>query len=61
METANEIREDHHPSLAVEGIIVNQFQPRAILPQRLMEERRQDGLPVLDARLSASVRVQKSH
>jgi chromosome partitioning protein len=60
METANGIREDAPPSLAVESIIVNQFQPRAILPQRLMEERRQDGLPVLAARLSASVKVRKS-
>ncbi|MCW3482176.1 ParA family protein [Neisseriaceae bacterium JH1-16] len=56
-----EIRADHNPALQVEGIVVNQFQPRASLPVRLVAELREDGLPVLDAPLSSSVRIRESH
>ncbi len=61
LEAVQEIRDDHHPGLTVEGIVVNQFQPRATLPQRLVEELRREGLPVLESRLSASVKVRESH
>jgi chromosome partitioning protein len=33
----------------VEGIVVNQFQPRASLPQRTVQELVDEGLPVLAA------------
>jgi len=56
-----EIRTDHNPALQVEGIVVNQFQPRASLPVRLVAELKADGLPVLDAPLSSSVRIRESH
>jgi chromosome partitioning protein len=56
-----EIRSDHNGNLAVEGIVVNQFQPRANLPQRLVQELIDEGLPVLNTRLSASVKVRESH
>ncbi len=56
-----EIRADHNPALEIEGIVVNQFQPRASLPRRLVEQLRADGLPVLDPPLPASVRVRESH
>jgi len=56
-----EIRADHNPALQVEGIVVNQFQPRASLPVRLVSELKADGLPVLDAPLSSSVRIRESH
>ncbi|MNV85987.1 hypothetical protein D3C71_1799830 [compost metagenome] len=45
----------------MEGIVVNQFQPRASLPQRLVQELRDAGLPVLDPPLSASVKIRESH
>jgi len=61
MEDIGEIREDHNPELRVEGIVVNQFQPRARLPQRLVEELSDEGLPVLASRLSASVKIRESH
>jgi chromosome partitioning protein len=32
-----ELKEDHNEGLEVEGIVVNQFQPRASLPQLLDE------------------------
>jgi chromosome partitioning protein len=61
MEDVAEIREDHNPHLRVEGIVVNQFQPRARLPKRLVCELSEEGLPVLQAHLSASVKIRESH
>ncbi len=61
LESVDEIRADHNADLRVEGIIVNQFQPRANLPQRLVQELIDEGLPVLQPYLSASVKVRESH
>ncbi|XZG71153.1 ParA family protein [Chitinibacteraceae bacterium HSL-7] len=57
----DEIRADHNPGLMVEGIVVNQFQPRASLPQQLVADLADRGLPVLPAYLSSSVKVRESH
>jgi chromosome partitioning protein len=59
--TVRELREDHNPRLAVGGIIVNQFQTRANLPLRLVEELRGEGLPLLEPFLAASVKMRESH
>ncbi len=56
-----ETQRDHNPDLRVEGIVVNQFQPRASLPQRLVEELRGEGQPVLRSTLSSSVIMRESH
>ncbi|SFN87892.1 chromosome partitioning protein [Formivibrio citricus] len=56
-----EIKSDHNRDLHVEGIVVNQYQPRASLPQRLVAELEDQGLPVLKSRLSSSVKVRESH
>jgi chromosome partitioning protein len=61
MEAVQEIRADHNADLAVEGIVVNQFQPRANLPQRTVQELVDEGLPVLQPYLSASVKIKESH
>jgi len=61
MANVDEIRNDHNSKLKVEGIVANQYQPRANLPRRLIEELRAEGLPVLDSTLSASVRIRESH
>jgi chromosome partitioning protein len=61
MENVQEIRADHNPALEVEGIVVNQFQARAKLPQKLVQELKQEGLPVLGATLSSSVKIRESH
>lgn len=61
MEDITEIQEDHNPDLRVEGIVVNQFQPRAKLPQRLVQELTDEGLPLLKSCLSASVKIRESH
>jgi chromosome partitioning protein len=58
---AEEIRADHNRDLKVEGIIVNQFQPRANLPQKVVQELIDEGLPVLQPYLSASVKIKESH
>ncbi|WP_157269409.1 ParA family protein [Azohydromonas aeria] len=56
-----EIRSDHNAPLRVEGIVVNQFQPRANVPQQLVQQLIDDGLPVLKPYLSASVKIRESH
>jgi chromosome partitioning protein len=58
---AQEIRQDHNQKLGIEGIIVNQFQARARLPQQLVDELKEEGLPVLGTYLSSSVKVRESH
>lgn len=61
LENVQEIQADHNKSLTVGGIVVNQFQPRANLPQRLVQELVEEGLPVLQPYLSASVKIKESH
>lgn len=61
IESVQEIQADHNPELVVEGIVVNQFQPRASLPQRTVQELIDEGLPVLQPYLSASVKIRESH
>ena len=61
LENVEEIKSDHNADLVVEGIIVNQFQPRANLPQRLVQELIDEGLPVLQPYLSSSVKIRESH
>ncbi len=61
LESVDEVREDHNPKLEVGGIVVNQFQARARLPQRLVDELVSEGLPILEPFISASVKVRESH
>lgn len=61
IENVQEIRLDHNRGLSVEGIIVNQFQSRASLPRRIVQELNEEGLPVLTPYLSASVKIRESH
>lgn len=61
LEVVREVKADHNPELEVEGIVVNQFQSRAALPQRLVEELRGERLPILEPYLSYSVKVRESH
>jgi len=61
LESVKEIQADHNAELAVEGIVVNQFQSRAVLPQRTVQELIDEGLPVMEPYLSASVKIKESH
>lgn len=61
LDNVKEIQADHNKDLVVQGIVVNQFQPRANLPLRLVQELIEEGLPVLEPYLSSSVKVKESH
>ncbi|MFK7160175.1 ParA family protein [Marinospirillum sp. MEB164] len=56
-----ELRADHNPDLEIEGIIVNQFNAQAKLPQQLIEALLEEGHPLLDVHLSSSVKMRESH
>ncbi|MEO1074905.1 MAG: ParA family protein [Bacteroidota bacterium] len=56
-----EVRADHNEALQVEGIVVNQYQSNANLPQRVVGELRDENLPLLDTLLPASVKMRESH
>lgn len=61
LQNVEEIKADHNRHLEVEGIVVNQFQARAGLPQKVVQELVDEGLPVIQPYLSASVRIKESH
>jgi chromosome partitioning protein len=61
LDNVKEIQADHNDELKVSGIVVNQFQPRANLPQQLVQALIDEGLPVLQPYLSASVKIKESH
>lgn len=56
-----EIRADHNARLVIEGIVVNQYLPRARIPRRMVQELISEGLPLLEPYLSCSVKVRESH
>ena len=61
LENVVETRQDHNDDLAVEGVIVNQFQAQAKLPREIVAQLRQDQLPVFDTMLPPSVMMKESH
>jgi chromosome partitioning protein len=61
MQTITEVKADHNQNLEIEGIIVNQFQKQANLPRQLVDQLIAEGLPVLAAMISPSVKVRESH
>lgn len=56
-----EIQADHNSGLRIEGIVVNQFQARASVPQRLVGQLIEEKLPLLNTKLSSSVKMRESH
>jgi chromosome partitioning protein len=61
MNTIREVKADHNQHLEIEGIVVNQFQKQANLPRQLVDQLIAEGLPVLAAMISPSVKVRESH
>lgn len=61
IDNVEETREDHNQELIIEGIVVNQFMPRALLPTRVVDELIEEGLPVLQSKLSSSIKMKESH
>jgi chromosome partitioning protein len=61
MQTITEVKADHNQNLEIEGIVVNQYQKQANLPQQMVEALLAEGLPVLGAMISPSIKVRESH
>ncbi len=60
-DNVTEIQQDHNEFLRLDGVVVNQFQTRAKLPQQLIGELEKEGHLVLNTRISSSVKVKESH
>lgn len=61
LDSIAEIRTDHNRDLAIEGIVVNQYNPRANVLRNAVEELVREGHPVLKPALSSSVKIKESH
>lgn len=61
IEALEEITEDHNDELEIEGVVINQFQARAKIPQAAVDELKKSGYPVLEPYLSSSVKMKESH
>lgn len=56
-----ETRQDHNQDLGIEGIVVNQFDPRANLPRQVVQSLLDEGYPIFESKLSPSVIMKQSH
>ncbi len=61
LNSVSEVKSDHNQDLMIEGIVVNQFQKQANLPKQLVDELVEEGHPVLESKISPSVKVRESH
>lgn len=61
MQSLAEVKADHNQELEIEGIVVNQYQKQANLPRQLVDELIELGHPVLETKISPSVKVRESH
>ncbi len=61
MDELEEIIEDHNPDLSIEGVVVNQYQSRAKLPQQAVEELSKANFDLIEPFISSSVKVKESH
>jgi chromosome partitioning protein len=61
IEGMTKIKSEYNDTLEIEGIIVNQFQPQAKLPLRLIQELKSEKLPVMIPFLTSSIRIRESH
>jgi len=61
IENVIETQDDHNEGLEIEGIVVNQFQAQAKLPREVVQQLKDEGLPVLDSMLPPSILIKESH
>ena len=61
IENIEETQGDHNPGLRLEGIVVNQFMPQAKLPAQVVQELTEEGLPMMETKISSSVKMRESH
>lgn len=60
-ETLAEMSADHNPTLKLAAVVPNQVPPRGRVPRALIDELRQEGMPVTAQWLSSSVIMRESH
>ncbi len=61
IENVIETQDDHNDHLEIEGIVVNQFQAQAKLPREVVQQLKDEGLPVLENMLPPSIIMKESH
>lgn len=61
IENVIETQDDHNGRLEIEGIVVNQFQAQAKLPREVVQQLKDESLPVLDSMLPPSILMKESH
>ena len=61
LENLVDLKQDHNPKLIIEVIVINQFNPQARLPVELIEQLKNEQLPVLPTYLASSVKMKESH
>ncbi|RZJ22103.1 ParA family protein [Acinetobacter sp.] len=61
IENVIETQDDHNDRLEIEGIVVNQFQAQAKLPREVVQQLKDESLPVLDSMLPPSILMKESH
>lgn len=61
IENVIETQDDHNERLEIEGIVVNQFQAQARLPREVVQQLKNEGLPVLNSMLPPSILMKESH
>ncbi len=61
IENVIETQDDHNDRLEIEGIVVNQFQAQAKLPRQVVQQLKDEGLPVLNNMLPPSILMKESH
>lgn len=61
IENVIETQDDHNEALEIEGIVVNQFQAQAKLPREVVQQLKDEGMPVLTSMLPPSIVMKESH
>lgn len=61
IENVIETQDDHNERLEIEGIVVNQFQAQTKLPREVVQQLKDESLPVLDSMLPPSILMKESH
>lgn len=61
IENILETQDDHNDQLEIEGIVVNQYQAQAKLPREVVQQLKDESLPVLESMLPPSVLMKESH
>ena len=61
IENVIETQDDLNDHLEIEGIVVNQFQAQAKLPREVVQQLKDESLPVLDSMLPPSILMKESH